>query len=754
MQSFKIPEFYMPCPARVNPHGEQARAHSKVWAHDMGMFCSSQNVDGYGIWDERTFDAADVGSLVALTHPDATAAELELLADWYVWLLYLHDSSQVFDGNDLAGARKYVKRLPAFMPMDVTAAPVEEPANPAERGLADLWPRTVPTRSAQWRHRFFEHILSQAEETVRERFHIAQDKNRVLDPIEYIDMRRQAGAWLWKADLVEHALGIEIPAELYKTRPIRVLNETFADSAHLRKDILSYQADVDQGKANNGVVVVRNFLDCDPQRAADIVNNFVTSRLYQFEDTFVTELFPLFEEYGTSFLARREVLTYVKGLQDWMAGNLEWVRPSGCQPEATTVDAAMLPWLPCGPTGLGTMTARVGLSREAMGLRLRSYQGVPYPAEPYELPQFYMPFPARENPHLDALRTHARAWAREMGLLGPLPDPRGPYGRWDEQKWDSGRFELLSVLLFPDAELAELELANDWYVWVFYMKDVFLECFKRRRDLLGARAFLSRLPLFASAEGTTTPVATNTVEHALADLWSRSVQVMPAGLRRPLAGFVADLARTLLMELTNLVRNRTPDPLDFEEMRRSISTATLADVLVFYTLGLENPPEIYRTSPLRSLTKAYEIVLSAYVDVFAYEQRVNWHHDFNTGVVVMQRFFDSCVQEAVDILNQLGASRLRQFEHTSAVELPVLFDELELDSSAREGVLAYVNGLEAFLAGWLEWLVRAVGSPGQVVGSNNNVKTASFTFLTGLGTSAARIVSLSGVGSPEPVASG
>jgi germacradienol/geosmin synthase len=38
--------------------------------------------------------------------------------------------------------------------------------------------------------------------------------------------------------------------------------------------------------------------------------------------------------------------------------------------------------------------------------------------QPSELPDFYMPWLARLNPHLDAVQVHSKAWAREMGMVG------------------------------------------------------------------------------------------------------------------------------------------------------------------------------------------------------------------------------------------------------------------------------------------------------------------------------------------------
>ena len=38
--------------------------------------------------------------------------------------------------------------------------------------------------------------------------------------------------------------------------------------------------------------------------------------------------------------------------------------------------------------------------------------------QPFELPDFYTPYPARLNPSLEHARSHSKAWAYEMGILG------------------------------------------------------------------------------------------------------------------------------------------------------------------------------------------------------------------------------------------------------------------------------------------------------------------------------------------------
>ena len=58
-QPFELPHFYMPHPARLNPHVDEARAHSTAWASEMGM------LEGSGVWEQADLDAHDYGLLCA-----------------------------------------------------------------------------------------------------------------------------------------------------------------------------------------------------------------------------------------------------------------------------------------------------------------------------------------------------------------------------------------------------------------------------------------------------------------------------------------------------------------------------------------------------------------------------------------------------------------------------------------------------------------------------------------------------------------
>jgi germacradienol/geosmin synthase len=93
-------------------------------------------------------------------------------------------------------------------------------------------------------------------------------------------------------------------------------------------------------------------------------------------------------------------------------------------------------------------------------------------SQPFELPDFYLPYPARLNPHLDVARVHSTQWARDMGMLEGS-------GVWEQADLDAHDYPLMCAYTHPDCDAGELCLITDWYVWVFFFDDHFLEVFKR-----------------------------------------------------------------------------------------------------------------------------------------------------------------------------------------------------------------------------------------------------------------------------------
>src|SRR5262245_49324609 len=124
--------------------------------------------------------------------------------------------------------------------------------------------------------------------------------------------------------------------------------------------------------------------------------------------------------------------------------------------------------------------------------------------QPFALPDFYVPHPARLNPNLDAARAHSKAWARQVGILDGES-----HQIWDEHSFDRHDYALLCAYIHPEAPIPELNLMTDWNVWAFYVDDYFLKVYKQGKDRAGGKAYLDRMLLFMPVNLSSAPTPTN-----------------------------------------------------------------------------------------------------------------------------------------------------------------------------------------------------------------------------------------------------
>ncbi|OLZ67426.1 Geosmin synthase [Streptomyces sp. IMTB 2501] len=685
-QPFELPHFYMPYPARLNPHLDEARAHSTEWAREMGM------LEGSGIWEQADLEAHDYGLLCSYTHPDCDGTALSLITDWYVWVFFFDDHflDMFKRTQDRAAGKAHLDRLPLFMPLD-PATPVPEPENPVEAGLKDLWARTVPSMSVDWRRRFSvatEHLLNESMWELSN-----MNEGRIANPVEYIEMRRKVGGAPWSAGLVEYATA-EVPAAVAGTRPLRVLMETFSDAVHLRNDLFSYQREVeDEGENSNGVLVLETFFGCTTQEAAETVNDILTSRLHQFEHTALTEVPAVALEKGLTPEQTAAIAAYTKGLQDWQSGGHEWhMRSSRYMNKGVRPDA---PWQLL--TGPGTSAADVGaLLATAAQERLRAYSHVPHQkVGPSILPEFHMPYELGLSPHLDGARRHLLAWSHRMGILDE--------GVWDEDKLAAHDLALCSAGLDPDATPEALDLSAQWLAWGTYADDYYPLVYGRRRDLAGARLSTARLSACMPVEGEPALVPADAMERGLVDLWARTTGGMTAGQRQTLKDTVDVMTESWVWELSNQLQNRIPDPVDYLEMRRATFGSDLTLSLCRLGHGPAIPPEVYRSGPVRALENAaidYGCLIN---DVFSYQKEIEYEGEIHNAILVVQNFFGVDYPAALGVVHDLMTQRMQQFEHVIAHELPVLYDDFGLSDQGRAAMDGYVLDLQNWLAGILNW---------------------------------------------------
>ncbi|MET9324660.1 germacradienol/geosmin synthase [Streptomyces sp. NPDC003038] len=316
--------------------------------------------------------------------------------------------------------------------------------------------------------------------------------------------------------------------------------------------------------------------------------------------------------------------------------------------------------------------------------------------QPFQLPDFYVPYPARLNPHLEEARVHTKRWARALGMLEGS-------GVWEESDLDSHDYALLCSYTHPDCDSEALSLVTDWYVWVFFFDDHFLEMYKRTQDRDGAKEYLDKLAAFMPmdlADGF--PEATNPVEAGLADLWARTVPAMSSHWRERFSESTKNLLNESMWELANINIGRVANPLEYIEMRRKVGGAPWSAGLIEY-VSAEVPARVAHSRPLGVLRDAFSDAVHIRNDIFSYEREVADEGELSNAILVLETFLGCTTQEAAEASNDLLTSRLQQFEQTALAELPQLFADHAMNPAEIAAILAYAKGLQDWQSGGHEW---------------------------------------------------
>nr|WP_204745229.1 germacradienol/geosmin synthase [Glycomyces paridis] len=346
---------------------------------------------------------------------------------------------------------------------------------------------------------------------------------------------------------------------------------------------------------------------------------------------------------------------------------------------------------------------------------------------PFELPVFYLPYPARLNPNVETARAHARVWAREMGMLDAPSEGGGVI--WDEAELDRHDYGLLCAYTHPDCDAPALDLVTDWYVWVFFFDDHFLDAFKRTRDSKGAKDYLDRIPLFMPLDLGTTPEPENPVELGLKDLWERTAPSMSMAWRERFLVATVNLLFESLWELTNITTDRVANPIEYIAMRRKVGGAPWSAGLVEYAVGAEVPAAVAHERPLEVLRDTFSDAVHLRNDLFSYEREVTDEGEHANAVLVFERFLGYDTQRCADLVNDLLTSRLHQFENAALTELPILCADRGLGPAEQHAITLYAKGLQDWQSGGHEWHMRSSrymnDAADRVLGGPNGIGTSA-----------------------------
>ncbi|NMI55986.1 MULTISPECIES: terpene synthase family protein [unclassified Streptomyces] len=284
---------------------EKTGAAVLAWARDLSLV-----VDAF---EEGRLLAMRLGKLAELAVPEASDADLELTAQWAAFICLVDDR---FDRSRVDIRPEEVASLFTRL-LDVITGGAAGSVSGIEQALDDLWRRTAPRMSTQWRERFVadyrDFALAMQEEA-------AGRTDRVpMGLSDYVLRRRRTITALPLADILECTAGAPWPGLPMGEDLMRALRRAVADVAGWSNDLVSAEDDLREDR-DNLVTVLSRERGCSLSSAREQATAMRDDRVRDFHAlaaSLTAMTLP-----GTE---REEVRRYVAALGSFVAATLHWL---------------------------------------------------------------------------------------------------------------------------------------------------------------------------------------------------------------------------------------------------------------------------------------------------------------------------------------------------------------------------------------------------------------------------------------------
>ncbi|MCX5252613.1 hypothetical protein OOK27_00285 [Streptomyces canus] len=291
------PEHFMPFPPiPLNPARDTCEAPVWEW------------IDTFGLADDedvrRLLRRADPALTTARYFPTAAPELLVYLAQFMAWIFVNDD--QFDDGclgrDPVQGRAALDGRLGVLDGAPASGA--------MERSLAELWGRLPQDRSPAW-YTTFRQDLSAFLLTYGVEFD-ERSRGRIPTLDTYLAHRRDTAGTRWCADLMEVAVGVDLPEDVRLLPAYRALKDAAAEHCGLFNDIYSVGKELASEQIHNAVRVVMHHEGSALGDALSAVNDLATDRVTAFENA------------ARALPRSTEVDQWTTGVRHLVRGNFDW----------------------------------------------------------------------------------------------------------------------------------------------------------------------------------------------------------------------------------------------------------------------------------------------------------------------------------------------------------------------------------------------------------------------------------------------
>ncbi|KZT27334.1 terpenoid synthase [Neolentinus lepideus HHB14362 ss-1] len=311
---FILPDLVGHCtfPLTYHPNGDAIAAQSVRWLDQMCPELTPKK--------RKALYGLQAGELTAQCYPySITEDRLRVVSDFMNYLFHLDnisDGMMTHDTERLADTVMNALWYPhEYNPTHTPGKEQPDEEINAGKIARDYWARCIqeagPGVQARFKESlsfFFEAVHKQAQD---------RDADIIPDIESYIDVRRDTSGCKPVFDLMEYALGIDLPDYVVEHPVIKALNQGTNDLVTWSNDIFSYNVEQARGDTHNMVVILMKYHNHTLQSAIDYVGGLCRETI----NTFIENKTKV-PSWGPE--VDKDVAGYVHGLQEWIVGSLHW----------------------------------------------------------------------------------------------------------------------------------------------------------------------------------------------------------------------------------------------------------------------------------------------------------------------------------------------------------------------------------------------------------------------------------------------
>ncbi|KAH7930241.1 terpenoid synthase [Leucogyrophana mollusca] len=299
---YTLPDLFSLCPLEfgdANPHYKEAGADSAAWVNQYDVFTHKK----------RAFFVQGCNELLCCrVYPYAGYEEFRTCCDFVNLLFVIDELSDDMTGED---ARKTCGIFYRAM-----VDPEFKDSSPVATMTQEFRARLTSSAKPRCFDRFVVHCKSYVDAVSSEAE--LRETGKVLDLASYIALRRENSAIRLCLGLIEYIFGIDLPDEALNDPAFRSVYWACVDMVCWSNDVYSFNMEQAKGHTGNNVVTVLMHEEgIDLQAAFDRVG-IVFGQLMNrcLEDR------ARLPSWGPAIDA--DVALFIKGIDHWVVGNLEW----------------------------------------------------------------------------------------------------------------------------------------------------------------------------------------------------------------------------------------------------------------------------------------------------------------------------------------------------------------------------------------------------------------------------------------------